>query len=1010
MYLCLQINKDYHLLNTQTDFTRINMKTSKAKAIISALVLASSLTIPVNATVSLKPTAKAKAWADSVMTTMNDDEKIGQLFVYTTRSTASNAVKESLLRQINDNKIGGILFWKGTCEGQAELTNIAQKAAKVPLMITMDGEWGLQMRLTNTLRYPRKLTLSAMQNDSLIYKLGYEIGRQCKEMGIHVNFDPVLDVNLNPQNPVINIRAFGDNPKEIAHNAELYIKGMHDRGIICVGKHFPGHGDTQQDSHQQIAEVTHNKEMLDSVDLYPYKYLMEKDLLDGVMVGHLSVPVIDSTNTPASLSPAIVNGLLKKELGFDGLVFTDAMKMGAVSKRENAAVEALKAGIDMILDMGEGDATKKAMAKVKAAIEDSTLSMDEINEKCRKVLIYKYICGAHNFKPIDYNTIAGRLNTPTAMKTQQNVAAASVTVVNNRKSTMPLRKLEKTILITVGDRGETYFATMLSHYGSVPRYNLMADMCKNGTPEKLDSMVKEADAVIFAIHDTQVPDSILTRLTDDVKGKTIHAYFISPYLMEKYPNSVKCADATLIGYENAQCMQYACAQTIMGGYASDGKLPVNATTAYGKGKSLKTTKSRLGTAQPEDVGMSSETLKRIDDIAKEAIEDHSTPSCQILVARRGMIIYDKAFGTSDYNTTTPNLTSNIYDLASVTKLMATTQAMMKLVDEEKVGLDAHVTEYLPEMKKLRHITVRDLMMHQSGMPASMQFYMNTINKPDGNMFDKKDSAHTVQVGPGLYANTDFTFKDDLIRKTSNDTFNLSIADSLYTRVGIRDSVTKWISGIKPKEKKYVYSDINFMILQRIAERITGKSLDEYTAEILYRPIGATTTTFNPLTKFDRTRIMPTANDQFLRKQLLRGYVHDENAAFQGGVSGHAGLFSNAEDLAKICEMWLKGGEYGGHRYVSENTCREFLTEKSEISRRGLGFDRLKVEESATKEHVMMGHYGFTGTCVWIDPKEHLTYIFLSNRVNPDAWNNGLVRTNIRTRIAEIIYQSITDNK
>lgn len=952
---------------------------------------------------------KAQLYADSILGTMSLDEKIGQLFVYTIPAVNSQTNRNTLLRLINEDKIGGLLFQKGTCEGQAEITNLAQSTSRIPLMITMDGEWGLQMRLSNTLRYPRKLTLSALDNDSIIFDWGRELGRQCKLMGINVNFDPILDVNLNPKNPVINVRSFGDDPKDIARKASIFIRGMHDYNIACVGKHFPGHGDTQQDSHKELASVEHDRMTLDSVDLMPYRRLIKRGLLDGVMVGHLSVPALDGSRTPASLSKKIVSGVLKEQLGFEGLVFTDAMVMGAVQKIKRSAVEALKAGADVILDMGDVKSTENAIAYVKDAVDKEQIPLSEIDAKCRKILIYKYLSGAADFKRIDVDNIASQLNSPAAKRIQQRIARGCVTVTHNRARMLPIRSLERNIvLVTLGNKGETYFSTRIAKYTKAHRENLMLNDCRKSIPTALDSIVRNADVAIFAIHDDQVPDSVLAQLSKDVKGKVVHAYFISPYMMSKYSASIKQADACVIGYENAQCMQYAVADAVFGGNFADAHLPVAVENVYPKGKSILTIKNRLGFATPEDVNMSSNSLSQIDSICAEAIKDRSTPSCQVVIARHGMIVYDKAFGTPDYESTRPASVDDIYDLASVTKLMGTLPAVMKLYDEEKIDLNEHVTHYLPNLKKLRRVTVRDLLMHQSGLPASKAFYMSAIKGGSAGLFGKKDAVHTVQVDNSTYANPDFCFKPELISNTEDEKHALPIADDLYINPAYKDTVMNAVANIKPGEKKYVYSDINFIILGFIVESVSGMPLDEYVHEAFYKPIGASTTGFLPLHRFNKSRIMPTADDQFLRKQTLQGYVHDENAAFLGGVSGHAGLFSNAEDLAKFCQIWLQGGAYGGHTFFSEETCDIFLNAKSEISRRGLGFDRQKIEESANKEHTMIGHTGFTGTCVWIDPNKDLTYIFLSNRVNPNAWNRKLIKTNVRTRIASIIYQSIKD--
>ncbi|MBP5306555.1 MAG: serine hydrolase [Paludibacteraceae bacterium] len=982
------------------------------RPIYFTLLIALSLcTVSVQGRMRHSRQAEARHWADSVLATMSDDEKIGQLFVYTTRSTVSEAVKSQLMRQVRDNHVGGLLFWKGTAEGQAELTNLAQTSARIPLLITMDGEWGLQMRLNNTLRYPRKLTMSAMTRDSLIYEFGAEVGRQCRLMGIHMTFDPVLDVNLNPRNPVINVRAFGDDPEIITQNASAFVAGMHSQGILCMGKHFPGHGDTETDTHNSLAVVTHTRDTLEHYDLYPYRRLIKSHQLDGIMVGHLIVPSIDSSGMPASLSPRIINDVLRGELRFNGLVMTDAMKMGAVLKTPRSAVLALQAGEDMILDMGEGNATDKAISDVRAALADSTLTMDFLEEKVRRILITKYLAGAHHFEPIDVGTIASRLNTPHARLVQQEMGARSVTLLKNKSSVLPFRSLSRNaILVTLDREGATYFSSRCLHYENLPTYNLSSS--KGEIPAEVDSALASAKEVILAIHDDGCPPSFLERVGNRVEGRLIQVYFLSPYVMSKYASAVDMADAVVIGYENAQCMQEACASALYGGATVTGRLPVAIDGLWDKNAGLTVAKTRLGYSQPEAVGLSSDKLEEIDRIVEEAIEGHATPGCQVLVARRGQIVYQKAFGTKTYSTSKVQPT-DLYDLASVTKLMATVPAIMKLVDEGKVDLEQHVTAYVPELHNLRHVTVRELLMHQSGLPASRPFYMQTVDASSytGKLYSSvQTEKHPVQVDKNTYANPSFRYRSDLVSDTADAQHRYAIADSLYILNSFPDTVTAAISRVRAGEKTYVYSDINFMVLQRIVERVSGDPLDRYCARRIYAPIGASSTTFRPRQHTDTSRIVPTADDRFLRHELLVGYVHDENAAFQGGVSGHAGLFSNAEDLAKLCQTWMNGGIYGGERLFSPSLTHRFLTAKSEISRRGLGFDRTKIEESPTRERVMIGHTGFTGTCVWMDPSEELIYVFLSNRVHPNAWDKKLVTTNVRTRIASVIYQAIIPKK
>ncbi len=950
-------------------------------------------------------------WVDSVFSTMSDEERIGQLFVYNVPATTDSYTTKSLMNAVEKRKVGGLLFWNGSLESQAQLTNMAQAASKVPLFVTMDGEWGLAMRLKNALRYPKKMTLSALDDEELIYDLGAELGRQCNEMRIQIDFDPVLDVNLNPANPVINTRSFGENPVEITRKASIFIKGLHSKKVLAVGKHFPGHGDTFQDSHEELAIVTHDRAQLDTVDLYPYKHLGDS-LLDGVMVGHIRVLSVDSTGTPASLSPVIVDSLLKKELGYGGLIFTDAMKMKAVSDLEGATVRALLAGNDIILDPMN---LNKEVEAVISAVKSGQISIDLINEKCKKVLKYKYNCGLASYQPIETNGLEKRINTPEAKRLQAMLSKLSVTVFKNNDDFLPIKDLKdkKIALVSVGSDTYQTFKNTVALYDSVEFYSVTEET-DSLEYASLDSILLEKDVVIMAIHNTQVSDSMLYPLCMD-KEKLIQVYFISPYQAANYEMSVSRADACVMGYENLTQTQSACAQAIFGGLNTKGKMPIKVKDFCPKDKCFELSKFRLGYGVPEEVGMNSLVLNKIDSIAYDAIEKEATPGCQILVARRGEVVYQKSFGYYDYDNQVPVSNFDLYDLASVTKATSTLPMIMKLYDEGKLDLDAPIYHYSSDLKKTnkKDITITDLLYHEAGLPAYIPFYQAAIDMQSvgGDLMQtKKDTTYCLQVDKNYYANKNYQYKYDFIKKGPDDEHMLPVADSMYILNSFRRLVWESIKQVKLGESKhYVYSDLSFLILQNIAQRGAKESLNNYVVDEFYKDLGATSLGFLPLERFPKNRIVPTEVDSFLRMQTIQGYVHDQNAAFLGGVAGHAGLFGNANDLAKYYQMLLNGGVYGGKRYLSEKTVDIFTTKKSPNSRRLLGFDRhLVIHDPIADDGTfeLYGHTGFTGTCVWVDKKNEMIYIFLSNRVNPHGWNKKLIEMNVRTKIEDVIYESM----
>jgi beta-glucosidase-like glycosyl hydrolase/CubicO group peptidase (beta-lactamase class C family) len=954
---------------------------------------------------------KAMQWADSVFTKMTPDQRIGQLFMLTAPPKKDKKNLEFISDHIKKQHIGGILFSEGNLKEQAEVTNYAQAQTLIPLFIALDGEWGLAMRLKNTPRYPYNMTAAAARNDSLMYFYGVEVGRECKEMGIHIQFAPVLDVNSNAKNPVINTRSFGENPEEVTRNATAYVQGIQSKGIIAVGKHFPGHGDTNEDSHNELAIVPHSRERLNKVELFPFKRLIDEGI-DGIMTGHIFVPAIDSSRTPASLSPLVINELLKKELGFDGLIFTDGLKMKGVSNQPDIAIRAILAGNDILLDVNN---IPKEITSVKKAIKEGKLSQTLIDEKCKKILYYKYMSGLNRYQAIDTTALADRINIPQAKLIDEQLSQKAVTVLKNKNSFIPIKNLSKKIAaISLGSNSDTFLST-LAFYGDVKCFSLT----KDPLPMEIERMVATLDSfdvVIIGIHHKDVAEKTIQRLGRN--KYRILAFFTSPYALDNFRNLIHESTACILGYENRSTLQSLSAQAIFGGISTSGKLPVTIAELFHKDTGLTLKKSRLGYGLPEGVGISSEKLQQIDSIALNAIKKGMMPGCQILVAKNGTVIYQRSFGYQDSTKQQAVKNTDLYDIASLTKISATLPSLMKLYDENRFELNKKIATYLPDLRHTNknQLVIKDILFHQAGLPSFIPFYEIGIDKKavSNKLFQNyKTEEYALQTDKNLYASTKYAYKDNLISNKKDDNHSYPIGDSLYVANAFQDSIWNKIKDAPLSAKgKYLYSDIGFIMLQKLVEKLSRKELNEYADNTFYKPLGANFIGYLPLEKFKKEQIIPTEYDQFLRKQLLRGYVHDPNAAFMGGVAGHAGLFSNANDLAKLCQLYLNKGTYGNKRYLSEETCALFTETKSPYSRRGLGFDRSDGEKtsqsnvapSASAE--TYGHTGFTGTCLWIDPKENLIYIFLSNRVHPNSWNRQLIDENIRTRIQQVIYDEI----
>lgn len=954
--------------------------------------------------------AKMEAWVDSVLNGMTIEERIGQLITIHVSGKNTQSNRQGIVDLVKNIHAGGILFLKSTPDEQAELTNLAQSSAKVPLLVSADAEWGLSMRLENTTRFPRNMMLGAIQEDSLLYLYGKEVARQCKEMGIHVSFAPDMDVNSNPDNPVIGTRSFGENTERISRAGIAYSKGLEDNGVLSVAKHFPGHGDTSTDSHHTLPVIEHDRARLDSVELVPFRNYINAGL-SGIMTAHLDIPSLDSSGLPGSLSKPIVTSLLQDSMGFAGLVFTDGLAMKGVSDQPDMSLKAVLAGNDILLGP---ISPRKEFNALKTAFDNGELSESEINEHCKKILRYKYILQKNN-SPIALKGLLSRLNTSYAEWLCRKLNEKAITLLQNKDEIIPLKNLdEKNIaVISLGGGAKNSFYSTLKLYDNVRIFNLPDASGIAG----IKSQLSKYNTVVVSVHSTKgITNAGIESLIDG--KKSIITFFVTPYAMSKLASSIKKADAVIAAYENTSFAQEYTAQAIFGGNDISGRLPVSVNGLYNEGKGIDTYKTRLSYNLPEELNIDSQRFDPIENIVAEGISQKAFPGCQVLVAKDGVVIYNRSFGTFEYNKQREVNNEDIYDLASMTKATATLPALMKLYDEKKITLQTPLSKHIPALKRTdkERITVRQALFHETGLPSFIQYYMPAINKdsyPGRLISYKQNDGYPALIDKGAWARTDFKYKPDLVSNVSKPGFTKQIAEGLYVNDVYNDTIVNMIANSKLRAKKnYLYSCLNFMLLKEAIEDVAGSDMNIYLQKNFYERLGASTTTYNPREKFEKDMIAPTERDDFLRKQLLQGYVHDEGAAFLGGISGNAGLFSNANDLAKLYQMWLNGGTYGGEEYLSQSTVNLFTKTKSPNSRRGLGFDKpdpLNSRKSPTSPQTppsVFGHTGFTGTAFWVDPDNNLIYIFLSNRVNESRTQKGLMTLNIRPRIQSVIYNAL----
>ncbi len=936
-------------------------------------------------------------WAEARLTQMSLDEKLGQLFMVAAYSNKGKAHEAEILKLVKDEHIGGLIFFQGGPARQARLTNIYQQGAKTPLMIAMDAEWGLAMRLDSTFKFPWPMTVGATLDSNLAYQMGKEIALHCRRLGVHINFGPVVDINTNPDNPIINARSFGENPQMVAKLSAAYMKGMQDHLVMASAKHFPGHGDTDSDSHKTLPTVGHTMERLNKIELSPYQKLIDAGLA-SIMVAHLNVPAMDNTKTPSSLSPKIITDYLRNTVNYDGLIFTDALNMKGVADLfppGEVDVKALLAGNDILLFSEDVPTAKK---KIKEAIDNGQLSEADIDKHVMRILLAKSWMGLEVKKYVEPKKIFTDLNPESADVVNRRIFESATTVLMNKEQIIPVKELKgkKVACVVAGTDVGTEFYRILKKYGEVDLFTYTP-----GNENSILNSLSKYDLVVAGLYTSNANPWKSYKFSSDIKNfvkrvtlqnKTIVTLFANAYTLRSFAE-VTSADGLIVAYQNHVDAESVAAQIIFGAMGARGRLPVSASGLFSAGFGFDTESlGRLGYGYPGEVGINKNELDKIDILVQEAIRERATPGCQIIVARKGKVVFDKAYGYQTYAKTEAVADDDIYDLASITKMAATLPVIIKLVEESKLDLDKTLGDYLPELKgsNKEDLVIREVLAHQARLTPWIPFYLETLSSG-------------VQ-------------KEEYYSKIRDFNYPYCVADGTYACRTMKDTVMDRIirSKLLPN-KEYKYSDLGYYFFMEIIERMEGKPLNEYVDEWLYSNLGAATTTYLPLDKFPEARIVPTERDNAFRKQELRGYVHDQGAAMVGGVAGHAGLFSNANDLAKLMQMFLNGGSYGGTVFFDSITLKEFTRCQfcNSDNRRGIGFDKPQLEGAGPTcgcvSPLSYGHTGFTGTIAWADPDEEIVYIFLSNRVHPDAENKKLLSLSTRTRIQKVIYNSINDD-
>ena len=938
-------------------------------------------------------------WVDSVFRSLTLEQQVGQLV----NLRANQPNKDFDLKvdeYIAKYNIGGVTFFRTDAEKLLTQANEWQSQAQTPLMIAIDGEWGLGMRINDGLSYPYQMTLGAITNDSLIAEMGRQIAEQCLRIGINVNFAPDIDVNNEPNNPVIGYRSFGEDPDNVARKGAAYALALQNNGVVPSMKHFPGHGNTSTDSHHALPIIKNSIEEIEKIELVPFKYLIDKGV-NGAMVGHLYFPALEPVvNQSSSLSKNIVTDLLKNKMNYDGIIFTDGLEMkGAYNGMDpdSVCLQALMAGNDVLLLPIN---VEKSMQIIIDAAKNNAEVRDRVEESCKKVLRHKYQIGLNDYKPQTTERLHNDLNQNKYYVLKQRLYNEAVTMLVNKKEILPLKKSsnKKIAVITFGK--DNSISAKLNENGISNTPFLIDKDASEEEVKRTAKQLKSYDYVVLNIRNTSSYPSknygITSSMTTFVKSlpnstRLIFNLFGSPYALDKFSFG-KNTSSILVGYEDNAMVANAITDVLLGKMSPKGKLPVSVNKyACGSGLEFK------GFLSPETLQVSlidNQYIRQIDSLLIDGLNRQAYPGCQVLAMKDGKIIFEGNYGKFTYEGEKYVDADAVYDIASLTKLFASSFALMKLYDEGKLDLNSTLGDFFPFLNQSDkgNIKLIEFLTHQSGMTAWIPIYKMVCDGkiPDMNYFREYiDENHTVRVAKNLYLSEDFKYK-------------------------IYDTIMK----SELKEKKYKYSDLGFYFVPGIVESITNQSFESYLQENFFEPLNLNHICFKPLNKHDINNIVPTENDKYFRNQLICGDVHDQTAALFGGVSGHAGLFSNARDLAVMMQLLLNGGYANGNQFISEETINYFTSAPfaDNENRRGIGFDKPDLDPNAkyytpSKQSSMasFGHSGFTGTFAWADPANNLIVIFLSNRVYPTSDNNKLSKLNIRTEIHDLFYKAVLEN-
>lgn len=919
---------------------------------------------------------QSEEYLDSLVTNTPLKEKIGQLFFVPAEGRFTNRDSRSfteLKEMVEKHHIGGIIFMRGDIYGQAVMTNKLQQMAKFPLWISQDMEFGAAMRVSGTTRFTPAMGVAATGNKRNAFMMGKITAIEAKALGVHQVYAPVLDVNNNPDNPVINVRSFSGNPDMVAEFGTAFMQGVQSEGLVSTAKHFPGHGDTDVDSHSDLPVVNYDYNRLDSLELIPFRAAIDGGI-SSIMSAHIAFPYLNTDEfLPATLDPTILNHILTDSLGFEGMVVTDGLEMNGITSKYSpgrAVVRALNAGADIMLISPD---VYTAINEVEDAVAQGEITEERINKSFLKLMLWKQQYGlfASN-NQVDISSLDTKINTAHHRAVSDRIARESVTILKNEKDLLPILPSEYPSMMVIsvaddrsGDTGSSFVRQLRDYHPNVS-FHIYDNRTSEEDKREMLRKAKEVDLVLIgsfiylrfgqSIHLAPDQLSFLQQVLK-MNKPSILVSFGNPYVL----SDLKNADAHVLGWYNSSQQVSGLVPALFGASTVTSNLPIEIPGLYELGEGIHMDHTTLRFGEPEEVGLDHNKLFEIDDIINEAIRDSVFPGAVVGIVKDGVLAYNRGYGYQDYTKTEAVRDTDVYDVASITKVMATTASTMKLIDEEKLSLDDRISDFFPEFDtdEKRSITIRDILLHQTGLPP-FRVYVDSIRSREGIIEAIKNEPLTYEPGT-----------------------------------------------------KYVYSDLGMILLAEIIHKVSGLTLDIYSRKELFFPMNMYSSFFNPAVKSSwiTRRIAPTEIDTVFGRGLVKAQVHDERAYFMDGVAGHAGLFSSSIDIAKFSTMLLNDGVYSGRHYLKPETIRLFTSEQSEHSGRGLGFDRKSKEGFSTAGSLAsddtFGHLGFTGTSFWIDREKNMVVILLTNRTFPNR-SYGKTISQIRARVADAAYSAINE--